>query len=210
MHTNDTVAELVSLLRAHGISVPGESEAASDTASSTPAVPAAGTAIAEAPAAEIGFVRCTNCHAQLALYAADTAANVAPAVPANVAPAVPANVAPAMPANVAPAAANVAPAVPANVAPAAADVAPAAANVPPAPAPANIAPMSSRRSLSPRWYSVTAARQVGVMYAVWDPVVKDLVNGVHDWRAVKFSTEGEARHHYNEEQAAGRIRIHTQ
>ncbi|KAF4599751.1 hypothetical protein EYR40_006850 [Pleurotus pulmonarius] len=173
MHTNLEVAELVALLRRHGIS-PDEARANSSrsavpTAAALSSSAAAGTNAAnppapanepeEAPSDEIGFVHCTNCHAQIALYAAPAAA----------------------------AAANVAPAA-------------GAAN------PVPVAPVvSSSRSLSPRWYAVTRGRQVGVIYARWDPTIKDLTNGVPDWTAVRFSTEAQARRRYAEEESAGRV-----
>ncbi|KAF9487345.1 hypothetical protein BDN71DRAFT_1436927 [Pleurotus eryngii] len=171
MHANMNVAELVALLQSHGISLPEKAQAASETANSSTSSVATAAALSssaaaatthantampaiepmEAPADKIGFIRCTNCLTQLALYAAD-----ADALGDNEV----------------------------ENAPAAANVALAAANVVPV-APAIL----SNRSLSPRWYAVICAHQVGVMYARWDPIVKDLVDGVPHWTAVRYHTK---------------------
>lgn len=44
-----------------------------------------------------------------------------------------------------------------------------------------------------------------LIYNSRDPTIKDLTNGVPDWTAVRFSTEAQARRRYAEEESAGRV-----
>ncbi|KAF9496312.1 hypothetical protein BDN71DRAFT_1505824 [Pleurotus eryngii] len=175
------VAELVTLLHQHGISPPGKAEATSGTTDASTAPTSTTDAAADALAIEpeevtldtgAGFIRCPNCHSALTMFAA-VASSTAASTPA---------------------------ASTATSAPAASTTTSSPVASPPVSA-TQPSPITSV-SRTPCWYAVTCGREIGVFYSWWDGHIKNLVNNVPNWNAVRFATEAEARHYYQLQETA--------